>query len=452
VGLPKGFCTAGSRGHRTALLIRGAIYFMLVISPLIFAFFFGYSFSGSFLRSLALSCGLTGFAMLTLQPLISSRIGWIERPFGLDRLLRVHRRTGIIAAILVIVHPLLLTINSQSSRLLFSLQLPWYMNAAKLTLLLLILFASAALLRSRLHLPFQWWLRGHSSISPLIITGIFLHSYFTMVRFQPMPMKLLWFLLTGLGAGSWIWLNCRRLRGRLRSWEVTDVGRLTHNVWNIKLIPPDGKGGFHHLPGQFLFVTLLRGPGLPREEHPFTISSSPSENGSITISPKESGDFTKTLGRTETGHRAAVMAPFGRFSYLLHVKRSRLVFIAGGIGITPFISMLRYMRDRDPDRTVILVYANRTEDDIAFRDELDGIASSPDGPHLLIHNVLSSPAPSWKGDRGYVDEEKLRRYLENIDNAGFYICGPPPMMKAVLRTLTDMGVDRAEIHTEKFSL
>jgi ferredoxin-NADP reductase len=105
---------------------------------------------------------------------------------------------------------------------------------------------------------------------------------------------------------------------------------------------------------------------------------------------KESGDFTSTIGRIKPGDLAAVHGPFGRFSHALHPECDDLVFVAAGIGITPLMSMLRYMRDRGERHRVLLVYANRGTADIVFRSELDLIESGG-FPALKTIHVLSRP-------------------------------------------------------------
>ncbi|MBN2586408.1 MAG: ferredoxin reductase family protein [Candidatus Fermentibacteraceae bacterium] len=443
----------GSGRHRTAMTWRVLLYLLLVTAPLAVRGLFGNSSGFDITTGIGLVLGLTGFAVLALQPVLSARFRWIERPFGLDRMLRMHRVTGAVGVLFVIVHPVLLALGRGSSRLLVSLDLPWFLLAAKATLALLVLFGAAALLRSRLRIPFQLWFRCHSWLTPVILCGVFLHSYMAAVRFQPVEMRILWFGLLGTGVFSHLHLALwRRLGGRLRPWKVGSVTGITHDVWDIQLVPPVGREVFEYLPGQFLFVTLLRGRGLPREEHPFTISSSPSAKGSISITPKESGDYTRTTGKTMKGDRAAVMAPYGRFSHLLRPLSDRLVFIAGGIGITPMMSMLRHMRDSGSEQKVLLLYANRTESDIAFLDELESMASGEGGPMLEIVHVLSRPDPSWGGETGYLDRVRLERLVGDPEGSEFYVCGPPPMMKIAEKSLKDMGAGKDRIHVERFSL
>ncbi len=443
----------GSVRHRTAMTWRVLLYLLLVTAPLTVRGIVGGSFGYDIVTGVGLVLGLTGFAVLALQPVLSARFRWIERPFGLDGMLRLHRVTGTVGALLVMAHPVLLAIGRGSNRLLLSLDLPWPLLAAKATLALLVLFGIAALFRSRLRIPFQLWFRGHSWLTPVILCGVFLHSYMAAIRFQPVEMRILWFALLGTGVFSHLHLALwRRLGGRLRPWKVGSVTGLTHDVWNIQLVPPGRRDVFDHLPGQFLFVTLLRGRGLPREEHPFTISSSPSGGGCISITPKESGDYTKTIGKTVKGDRAVVMAPYGRLSHQLQTLSDRLVFAAGGIGITPMMSMLRHMRDTGSEQKVLLLYANRTEGDIAFREELESIVSEEGGPMLEMVHVLSRPDPSWSGEAGYLDRERLARLVGDPERSEFYISGPPPMMRILEKNLKGMGVGKDRIHMERFSL
>ena len=154
--------------------------------------------------------------------------------------------------------------------------------------------------------------------------------------------------------------------------EVVEVRRENYNVCTLKLRPTAGYRGDGHLPGQFHFITLYR-QGLPIEEHPFTISSGPAADGSLASTIKESGDFTRTIMKTAVGDRVGVRGSFVRFSHVLHPDEDDLVFIAGGVGITPLMSMLRYMRDRGEHRRVLLIYANRDPSAIVFHDELEAI-------------------------------------------------------------------------------
>lgn len=396
---------------------------------------------------------VSAFTMLLLQPVLSARFKWIERLAGLDRLLAFHRITGITAAFFAFLHPILLALGSRSTAILTKLDLPWYISAGRITLIILLIYGAAAVFRAGLKIPFQLWLRLHNSVTPVIITGAFLHSWFTAVRHMPDPLRAVWFVIPLLSLFSYLHLTVyQRLSARKNPFIVSSVSRITANVWEILMTPPEGKKLFQYLPGQFLFVTFLRGRGLPVEEHPFTISSSPSETDHIAVTIKESGDFTSSIGRTKAGDRAAVLAPYGRFSHLLHPDRPRVVFIAGGIGVTPLLSMIRYMAHLRTEKDILLFYCNRTEADIAFKDELDAIAGSDSSPDLRIVHILSNPGENWTGEKGRISGATMKKYLGDMGNTGYYVCGPPPMMNGVEAALLSSGVADSNIHMEKFSL
>lgn len=392
---------------------------------------------------------VTGFAMLLLQPVLSARLRWVERPFGLDGNLRFHRVAGLTAGVFAVLHPVFLSLGNGSFGLLTRLDTPWQINAGKLTMVFILLYGGAALFRAGLKIPFQLWLRMHNAGAPVIITGAFLHSWFTAVQYMHPSLRAFWFGLGGLSLFSYLHLTVyQRLSARRNSLEITEVNRITASSWEIVM----GKKPFSYLPGQFLFLTPLRGRGLPVEEHPFTISSSPMREGSISVTVKESGDFTASIGDTKPGDRAAVAGPYGRFSYVLHPDDRKIVFIAGGIGITPILSMLRHMTARPAGEEAWLFYANRTPGDIAYREELDAMAADPASPLKRTVNILSSPDDGWTGERGRLSADILNRYVEGLQGCACYICGPPPMMNAVAAILLEAGVDPGNIRMERFAL
>jgi predicted ferric reductase len=192
--------------------------------------------------------------------------------------------------------------------------------------------------------------------------------------------------------------------------------------------------------------------GLAVEEHPFSISSSPAADGALASTIRESGDFTRTIRKTAIGAHVAIRGPFGRFSDTLHRDEDDLVFIAVGVGITPLVSMLRFMRDTGWWKSVLLIYSNRTEDNIIFSEELADMAGDPRLPFEVVH-VLSRPETAWQGERGHVDRDLLFRHTgKRIDLKAFYICGPVAMTDSVISALRELGVPPRRIHTERIAL
>jgi ferredoxin-NADP reductase len=233
---------------------------------------------------------------------------------------------------------------------------------------------------------------------------------------------------------------------------VAHVRKEGPRVWRLSLAPAGGSRPLDYLPGQFQFLTLKGGKRGRHEEHPFTISSAPLGDPAHESTIKESGDFTSAIKETSPDAPARVHGPFGRFCYLLHPEEKDFVFVAGGIGITPFMSMLRHMAAGGFAARVLLLYANRTESDIAFRADLDGLAACRT-PELRVVHVLEQPSASWNGETGRITQELVERNLSGpVKGKAFYLCGPPPMMRQMLRITRRLGVPRSRLHWERFAL
>jgi predicted ferric reductase len=129
-----------------------------------------------------------------------------------------------------------------------------------------------------------------------------------------------------------------------------------------------------------------------------------------------------------------------------------LVFLAGGIGVTPLMSMLRHMRDTQADISVLLFWGNKTETDIIFQAELEALTAG-EKPHLQVVHVLSQAGADWAGEKGYLSAELLRKYIKDgFAEKTYYICGPPVMTDLALRLLRELGVPVGKIDYEQFWL
>lgn len=435
-------------------IARIALYIFLLLAPLSLAAVFGPPGDHRFLGELGRAFALLGFTIVAMQFVLSARLKWIERPFGLDMLFRFHKTMAVFATVLLLVHPVLLAAGGRGWGLLIGFDVPWHHWLGRLGVLVLLTHVSISWFRLALRLEYERWRRWHNGLAVLLLVVGFVHSWNAGDDPSAAPLRFLW---PGMvGAAGVAYLYHRVVRPVLlwrHPYRVVEVIQETPDVWTIKLRPPEGRQCYDYLPGQFHFLTLNRGRGLPAEEHHWTISSSPTQEGFITSTIKQSGDFTATIGQTRPGHTAAVLGPFGRFSYVLHPAERHLVFIAGGIGITPLMSMLRHMRDTRADRRVLLLYANTTQSDLVFRDELAAIEASESPSRLQVIHLLSRPEAGWGGEIGRLDRAKIEQLCgKEVADKAYYVCGPPAMMTAVLAILQEIGVVDAAIHTERFSL
>lgn len=388
--------------------------------------------------------GMAAAMLLMLQFALSARIRLLDRIFGLDRLLRAHRYVGATAGVLAVAHPALLVAAGDSPS-------PFGdpgRTLGSVAIVLIVLVIMTSIWRGLLRLPYEIWRRGHYAAFA-IVAVVGAHSL--MLGSDLVTGWARWFWIGCLAAYVLLFMWATLIRPaiiRARRWVVDDVQQITHDTWHLTLSPPDGRP-LRQMPGQFAFLTLHRPRG-PVEQHPFTISTPPAPDGRIGFTIKQSGDFTSTIGETKSGDTATVEGPFGLFSHLARCPDvDPLIMIAGGVGITPMLSMLRCMAaDRDA-RRIVLIWGNRTEADILFRDEFEQFTERL--PGLVVHHVLSEQ-DNLDGERGFITAEVLGRLLSAEDLAGdILICGPVPMMMLVARDLRALGVASSAIHTERFS-
>ncbi len=221
----------------------------------------------------------------------------------------------------------------------------------------------------------------------------------------------------------------------------SDVIPRTHDVRSFRFQRPDG---FGYEAGQFMYVTIEAAGG--RMMKHFTISSSPSE-GHLEFTKKLTGsEFSKALEAAEAGDWVGVNGPYGKFT--LDPDHEKVAMLCGGIGITPFRSMIRFWFDNGLDNDIVLLYSCGTSDEIVFREELDEIARKRDGLRVLY--TLTREGGDWDGERGRIDGEKVRRLIPDNGERLFYVCGPQAMVDAMTALLRGVGVPGERIKREGF--
>jgi len=389
--------------------------------------------------------GLLAAALLMLQFAVSARFKALDRLYGLDRMFRFHKAMGATAFCLAALHPMLLY-GTGVTEAFAERGFVWAEAVGAAALLIMAVIACTSLWRIFLNLSFETW-RGIHQLTFIVVVVVVMHSQVLGAEVNTGWPRYFWFAIVALYAATFAWVKFVKPS---RLWKntcvVTDVKQLNYNTCNLTLKPRSGEV-FDYMPGQFSFITLKR-KGMRTEEHHFTLSSSPIRRDALSFTIKNCGDFTATINQTKPGDIAMLDGPYGRFSHVLHPEGD-LVMIAGGIGITPIFGMLRYMADIGDKRAILLIWGNRSEKDIVFREEFDALASRLD---LRICHVMSNQ-PDWTGEKGKVDEALLKRLLTERDmNARVFLCGPPLMMKFVTVSLRKAGFTSARIHTERFAL
>jgi predicted ferric reductase len=238
------------------------------------------------------------------------------------------------------------------------------------------------------------------------------------------------------------------LRVRRHRYRLVEVSPAASRTWTLTLEPEHGSV-LDFRAGQFAFLTLADTP-FSLEQHPFSIASSSERRDRLEFAVKELGDFTRNIGETPVGQVGFVDGPYGSLQ-LPTDPRAGILMVAGGIGISPIMSMLRTLHDRRHAAPVVLVYAADRVDDLAYDAELDEIAGQL---RLEVVRVLRDPPAEWNGVHGLVDAALLDRHLTPQDAASWHVllCGPPPMMDVAERAVRDRGVPLHRIHSERFDI
>lgn len=204
--------------------------------------------------------------------------------------------------------------------------------------------------------------------------------------------------------------------------------------------------------GQFIDITLHDPPETDAEgdTRGFSVSSAPCEDVIQITTRLRDTAFKRVLQRVPLGTSMKLEGPFGDFR--LHHAPRPAVLLAGGVGITPFRSMLvEKIRGGSLPYPVVLLHSNRRPADAPFADELRQLAHEE--PRLRFVPVMTAAEPSdaWDGERGHIDPTMLRRHLQGIDSAIYYLAGPAAMVQAMERVLGAAGVDEDDIRSEEFT-
>ena len=458
---------------------------LYIVSPVVplLLFLRGSWYTIGDLWTVAMIFGIFGYIYLLNQFITSSRPRFLDRMYGLPKILRFHGMMAMVGIACIVVHRFI-------RRNIFAVEKTIQVRFGMIALILFVLVVVVTLLlmlgvlarrlaaigalqrwvRRRLKLQYHHFRLMHNltAVATLLALLHVLLASSTRLHWSNTVVMSAWY---AMAMGCYVRHKLLRPRtNRRRPLVVTAVEHETPTVTTLRLRPT---ATLDYYSGQFAYFRFADGfPG--REEHPYTISSAPprSENGQhngqhnrqnngqapseLAITAKHSGDFSARLAEVAVGAQMFLDGPYGRFSYLHSPPNAVLYFVAGGIGITPFLSMLANMQQQREGRPTHLLWAAEKQADMIRFQQLQDLEREL--PNFRFTPILRDE-PAWPGRNGMVSEPLLREVIaaDAADNQAtiiarshWYVCGPPSMMRAVQRHLQSIGVARGSIFSENF--
>ncbi len=347
-----------------------SLYVALSLTPLIVAFAYRGHPPRDFWTEFSVALGFVALAMVGLQFAVTARFRHVAAPYGIDIVLRFHRQISLLALGLAVAHPVILfATRDDALGLLNVIAAPWRARFAVAATVALLALVAISLWRRRLRLSYGRWRAAHGLLA--IAALAFALAHIELVGwYVDLPWKrVLWAVMVIAVIGMLIWVRLVVPLLQLhRAWVIERVIPERGSATTL-VLRPLGHSGLRFLPGQFAWLTLGKTP-FSVEDHPFSISSSAEDARGVAMTVKEAGDFTSTVKHVAPGTPAYLDGPHGAFT-IDRYPGSGCVFVAGGVGITPVMSMLRTLADRGDRRPQLLVYGARSWEEITFREELE---------------------------------------------------------------------------------
>lgn len=426
------------------------LYLVVVAAPLLMLLVGPLPKGGGRAWDFAMALGFGGLAVMGLQFVLTARFRRATAPFGIDIIYYFHRYAALVGIGLVLAHYAILRVGfADAVGPANPLAAPWHMTAGRVSLGLFVVLIVSSLGRKLLGLGYDGWRIGHAVMAVgamvLAIVHIMGVGHYTAAAWRGAvwtTYSLLWLVVAGYIRAWRPWVLGRN------PYRVTAVRPERGHSWTVTL-EPERHPVLRFRPGQFAWVSLGCSPFRARE-HPFSFSGSAADPRQLHFTIKELGDFTRTIKDVKPGTVAYVDGPHGVFSTDHFPASPGFVFVAGGVGIAPVMSMLRTLADRGDPRPLLLIHGCRSWDEVLFRDEVQELQARL---RLTVRHVLQEPPPDWKGGAGVLSEEVIGAWIDPLAGSNvFFLCGPKPMAESVQRTLRRRGVTLSRIQTELFDM
>ena len=392
-----------------------------------------------FSHSLGQLTGLFGVVLFAWVLVLTTRLELVEDLVGgLDRVYRMHHLLGVLSFVFLLFHPILLVVKFIPSNLALAAKYlswsgSWAVNYGIAALVMMILLI---VLTFFINLKYGTWKNSHRLMGLVFIVAS-LHIFLVKTDITNSLVLKIWMIficLVGLVAhiyGSYLRVLIKK------DYEYVIESILTQDRVSTLVLSPVSKV-MKFKAGQFAFIKpKLRGL---EEKHPFTIASSPSDSNKLKFSIKHLGDFTSKLGELKKGMNVSIEGPYGRFNAL--EDSASQVWVAGGIGITPFLSFLEEMVEKKIEKRVDLFYCVKNKSEAVFLEHLNELNKKLKDVRIIVY---------FSDTEGYLTTTKIKKKID-IFGKRIYLCCPPQMLNSLKDQLIKEGISKRDILAEEFNI
>jgi predicted ferric reductase len=429
---------------RKSLLGWTAIILISLI-PVFLFFVLGNGASGfndfsSSLYTLGRIFALIGITLFTLNFILSTRLKFLEEIFGgLDKAYLVHGIVGGIAFMFILAHPIFLVANLIPAHLvqaanyfipggIFALDFGLIAIVGLITLIFVTFFTRMKYNHWKLTHEFMGGIFGLVILHMLTVDDIAIDNIFIGYKIFVLVIALI-----GGSAIVYSWIIRKKYK-KYPMYKVASVN-INKNIIELQLEPESES--LQYQSGQFLFLRFYN-EKLSKEPHPFSIASKSNEK-TIKVAIKESGDFTRELVNLKIGDRVSIEGPYGKFNFK-NFDNKEQIWIAGGIGITPFLGMIDELKE-NPDFDITLLYIFRENYIITkkFAEE--------------ISKIKNLRFITWNSEKkGEISIGKIIGENIILKDKEILICGPSGMKESLIKGLKELKISRNKVHEEVFDL
>lgn len=420
---------------------------------------------GPWMLTLGRITGLVGMVMYAMNLIYATRLRFLEYWFGgLNRVYIAHHLLGGFALIFLAFHPMLLALRfiktsvTQAALLLIPNGLTpvsslWNTESIYHTAVLVqwgIFLGIVAfwgmvvllLITFFIKIPYHLWLFTHRFLGvAFFLAGLHVVILSSNASSSP-ALRIYVLVMSVLGILAFIYKSLvGKILIRKYKYKITDIKIEAGNVSHLTMEPLGL--AMSYKPGQFVFIRILDSDvkGINKEWHPFSISSSPKDS-KLRLSIKGLGDYTNELINLKPGSIAEIEGAYGKFTYT-NYKNKNQIWVAGGIGITPFLSMAKDLPDSD--YKIDLYYSVKTASELMDWRQLNQMAVFKK-PDFKIYPFVADQ------QEGFLSADYIDKHSGDLKNKDIFICGPPPMMASLRKQFKDKGVPGTSVHTEEFGM